>query len=192
MLARRSWLLFGLALSAAPLWAADGRATWVLENDVDVDYRNGVYLANLSFKVPVKTVIVLDVLTDFEHMALFVPNLTQSHIVERVGKSYRVVQDGKARFGPFNVDFHSLRKIDVLPDGRLVSDSLPGSSSRSHSEMKVQALADGWTKLDYQLELEPSAWIPSSLGVGFLRHELIEQFEAMAREMLRRQQGAKR
>ena len=191
MLGRRSWLLSCLALFAAPLWAADGRTGWVADSDVDVDYRNGVYVANLSFRVPARTATVFDVLTDFEHMVQFVPNLTQSRIVEHIGRSYRIVQDGKATFGPFNVDFHSLRKIDVLPDGRLISDSLPGSSSRSHSEMKVQALADGWTKLDYQLELEPSAWIPSSLGVGFLRHELIEQFEAMAREMVRRQRSGR-
>lgn len=191
MAGRRSWLLCCLALLAAPLWAADGRSGWVADSDVDVDYRNGVYVAKLSFRVPAKVATVLDVLTDFEHMAQFVPNLTQSRIVEHVGHTYRIVQDGKAVFGPFNVDFHSLRKIDVLPDGRLISDSLPGSSSRSHSEMKVQPLADAWTKLDYQLELEPSAWIPSSLGVGFLRHELIEQFEAMAQEMVRRQRSGR-
>ncbi len=180
------WLLLGLALMARAGWAADAVNVLVVESDLDVDYRNGIYVATLSFKVPVVARVVLDVLTDFEHMAAFVPNLKRSRVIDRAGRIYRVEQDGKAVLGAFTIDFHSLRQIEVLPGGRIVSDSLPGSSSRSHSEMKVLDGGAGWTRLDYTLELEPSAWIPSSLGVGFLRHEMAEQFDAMAREMVRR------
>ena len=78
-----------------------------------------------------------------------------------------------------------LKLTEVIDGKRIVSKSLAGSARRMQSLMQVQALDHG-SQIDYRIEIEPASWIPSSLGINFLQHELAEQFNALGREMLRR------
>ncbi len=167
--------LAGLALPALAL----------SDDDVSVDYRDGTYIGSLSARTPAPLPVVMAVLTDFNHMAEFMPGLSSSRIVAQSGNHYQIAQQGKISFGPFSMSFESLRQIDVIDGKRIVSKSLSGSARRMQSVMQVQALEHG-SQIDYRIEIEPASWIPSSLGINFLQHELAEQFNALGREMLRR------
>jgi len=156
------------------------------EEDVTVDFRNGTYFASLNFRVPVPSQVALEVLTDFDHMAKFVPNLTGSKLLERSGNVFRIAQQGKADFGPFSFPFESERRVELFPEGRLVSQALSGTARYMQSELHVQATGGG-SRIDYRIEMLPDRWLPSVIGVSFMRHELAEQFTALAREMMRRQ-----
>lgn len=176
------WLRFLMLLTMACL-APPGQA--VSDDEVQVDYRNGLYVATLHLKTPAPPAIVLAVLTDFDHMAEFMPGLLASRIVSRHRNIYEVAQRGKLSFGPFSMPFESLRRIEVVDDTRILSRSLSGSAKHMQSEMKIRPQEYG-TLIDYHLEIEPESWIPSSLGSNFMQHELAEQFNALGREMLRR------
>jgi len=181
----RRWLIVAwLALGLGPAFGAEP----IDHETVVADYRAGVYHASLSVPVAVPPALALAVLTDFDHMAEFVPNLTASRVVSRNGNVYRVAQQGKANFGPFGFAFESERQIEVLPDGRILSKALSGSTRYMRSEMRVRGSGAGST-LDYRIEMIPDRWAPAILGVGFMRHELAEQFTALVREMERRQAG---
>lgn len=160
-------------------------AAAITDDDVLVDYRNGVYFARLSARITVPPKVALAVLTDFEHMTNFMPGLTHSQILEHHDNVYRILQRGKARFGPFTHSYESERRIEVIDSKHILSRSLSGSARRQESEMRVQAYEDG-TRIDYRLELEPEVWLPSALASNFLQHELAEQFNALGAEMLRR------
>lgn len=151
-----------------------------------VDYREGSYFAHLAFQVAARPAVVREVLTDFDHMAEFVPNLESSRLLEQNGNVYRIFQRGRARLGPFSIGFDSERRVEWFPDGRLVSDALSGKVQRLHSEMRLEARPSG-TRLDYQVEMRSESWFPASFGERFMRHELAEQFSAMAAEMLKRE-----
>ncbi len=172
---------------AMPIWLAS--LAWPVlalnAEDVTVDYRDGTYYGSLSVLSPAPPPIIMAVLTDFDHMAEFMPGLNSSRIVVRNGDQYQVAQQGKISFGPFSMPFESLRQIEVFDGKRIVSKSLAGSTRRMQSIMQVRALEHG-SQIDYRIEIEPSNWIPSALGVNFLQHELAEQFNALGREMLRR------
>ena len=181
-----SWV-FGLCC----LWlitASAGAAEWlpISEKQVEVTHQEGHYLAHLVFEVPVSRALAIDVLTDFDHLAEFLPGLRLSRLRSREGRTFLVEQAGEVRFGPFHFDFESLRQIEMTADGRLLSTTLKSSSGPSSSEMRVSPTASG-TRLDYWLDVQPRLWIPSSYGMSMMRHELATQFTAMAREMLRRQ-----
>ena len=165
--------------------AADG-SPLLADDEVAVDYRAGTYFASLSLRVAATPAVALEVLTDFEHMAAFMPNLTSSRLVSRSANVYWVVQHGKADFGPFSFPFESERRIELMADGRILAQALSGSTKSMRSELRYQA-AGGGTRIDYKLEVEPDRWLPSVLGVNLMRHELAEQFSALAREMVRRQ-----
>jgi carbon monoxide dehydrogenase subunit G len=155
-------------------------------DDVSVDYRDGTYFASLILRVAVAPGVAQEVLTDFEHMAEFVPNLSSSRVLARTGNRYRITQQGTANFGPFSFHFESERQIEVLADGRILAQAISGSSKSMHSEMRIHSEGRG-TRLEYRVEMVPEQWIPSNIGVNLLRHELAEQFSAISREMERRQ-----
>ena len=182
-------ILLLFALLGQPVSAADLTAGDLADEDVDVSYRDGTYSARLSFPVAATPSTALAVLTDCDHMVGVVPNLESSRIVSRTGRIFIIEQRGKADFGPFSVRFESRRRVELFPDGRLVADALSGSTKYMHSELRVLAQGRG-ARIDYQAEMIPDRWLPSSLGVSFMRHELAEQFNALRREMERRQAAA--
>lgn len=184
---RRRLLLLLLSACLQPALAVELTA-----EDVTVEYRDGQYYGNLVTRVAVAPGIALAVLTDFEHMANFVPNVTSSRILAQVGNIYRVAQEGKADFGPFSFHFASERRIEVFPEGRIVARGLSGSTRYMRSELRLQPAGEAGVRIDYRIEMIPEDWIPSGLGTNFLRHELAEQFNALGREMLRRQSAAGR
>jgi len=153
-----------------------------------VDYRDGTYYAVLSLVVPVAPQLALEVLTDFEHMADFVPNLKSSRVLAHSGNIFRIAQQGRANFGPLGFPFESQREIEVFPDGRLVSHILSGSPRYLRSELRISAEPAG-SRLDYQVEMIPDRWLPAALGLPFIRHELAEQFVALGQEMERRRRN---
>jgi len=151
-----------------------------------VDYRDGVYYGTLNLAVAVPPPIALEVLTDFEHMAEFVPNLSVSKVLAHEGRIFRIFQQGRANFGPLSFDFESERQIEVFPDGRLLSRGISGTSRYLRSELAIASLNDG-IRLDYRIEMVPDRWLPPGIAIYFIRHELAEQFMALGREMERRQ-----
>ena len=176
-------LLLGCLASGAP--AAEPPE--LTEPETVVDYKDGTYVGRLRLHVPVRREVALAVLTDFDNMENFVPNLSSSRVVQRNGNVYRVVQEGKADFGPFSYRFTSERRVEVLPDGRIRVRALSGTVKSMSSELALLAAGPTATLLDYRIESTPDSWLlPSALGISFLRHELAEQFTAIAREMLRR------
>lgn len=181
-------LMLAGSLAFSPVFAVDSAPLPIEPGNVVVDYRNGVYFADLSLQVAVPPALALEVLTDFEHMAAFVPNLLSSRVLSRTGNVYHIAQQGRARFGPFSFAFESERRIELRPDGRLISQALSGSTKYMRSELAVQA-ANGGTSINYHIEMSPERWLPSGIGASFMRHELAEQFTALAHEMEQRHKG---
>ncbi|MFN4326191.1 MAG: SRPBCC family protein [Azonexus sp.] len=171
-------LLAGLTLSARAL----------NDHEVSVDYRNGTYYGSLHLTTPASPAVVMAVLTDFEHMPEFMPGLTSSRIVAHQHHRYQVAQQGKISVGPFSIPFESLRQIELVDGQRLLSKSLSGSTPRMQSVMQIRPV-EGGSEIDYRIEIEPANWLPASLGSNFLQHELAEQFNALTREMIRRERN---
>lgn len=179
-------LLLGvcLLLGRGPAFAADA----VDPDEVVAERRDGIYYGSLSLQAAVPPALALEVLTDFDHMAEFVPNLTASRIVSHTGNVYRIAQQGKASFGPLGFHFESERQVEVQPDGRLLSKAVSGTTKYMRSELRVLAMGAA-SRLDYRIEMIPEYWAPTVVGVSFMRHELAEQFTALLREMERRQKA---
>ncbi len=166
-------------------WAASPEIAPLDDDDVAVVYAEETYTGKLSIEVPVPPGVAWEVLTDFNHMADFIPDLDSSRETSRENGVVYIAQRGKAGFGPFSFRFESERRVEMRPDGRLISQAISGSTKKMVSETRIQKSATG-TRIDYSLEMIPDRWMPSSLGVNFLRRQLAEQFTALMREMVRR------
>lgn len=171
-------LLLGMLVSVASVQAFELGA-------VTVDAREGGFFGQLRCVVHAPVEIVRAVLTDFEHMPAFVPNLEHSQILEHHGNVYRIRQRGTVHWGVFSQAFVSERRVEWFPDDHLVSEGSSETFRRVRSDMRLFANAEE-TTLEYRIEMTPAAWLPAFLGTRFMRHELAEQFAAMGREMERR------
>lgn len=181
-------IILGLAGLPKTVMAAASQPN-LTEDEVDTSYDNGVFKGRFTFFVPVPAKLAWEVLTDFDHMADFVPNVESSRFVSREGNVAHVAQRGKLDFGPFTIRYESERRIEMRPsEGIILARSVAGTTKHMQSEMRLSGQSQG-TELSYRVEMVPDRWIPSSVGVSFMRHELAEQFSAIAREMVRRQES---
>ena len=165
--------------------AADGQPL-VSESDVRVVRSGGSFTVDVSVHVPVDTAQAWAVLTDFEHMAEFVPNLTSSQVTEHSDTVLKVEQKGLARYGIFSSHFESIREIHLVPMREIRAHGLGGNIQRMESLMQLEAEEAG-TRLTYHAEVLPGFWLPPLIGPALVRRETAEQFSAMLQEMLRRQ-----
>jgi carbon monoxide dehydrogenase subunit G len=151
----------------------------------DIVQNNDGYVANVVMFAPVAPGIAWNVLTDFENMQKWVPNVRESKVAARDGNTVTVEQKGVAKFGLLRFDYESARRMQLDPKNTILSTQVQGSMRRIVSLMKVSPEGAG-TRLDYKLEIEPAGMAAAVMTKGFLQHELTEQFTAIVGEMVRR------
>jgi hypothetical protein len=152
---------------------------------VEVQREGDTFRVDATLFAPVGQEVAWDVLTDFDRMAKFVPNLQTSRVVSRDGNRVVIHQRGVARFGPLAFGFSSERLIEMTPRFEIRSIQLRGNMRRLESLTRFSA-EEGGTHLVYRVEVEPGALYPAALTERFLRDEVAEQFDAIVQEMLRR------
>lgn len=153
---------------------------------IQVDSRDGVVVLDLSYHVPVFPSEAWDVLTDFENMPAFIPNLESSRVLQRNGRIIQLEQKGKVRLGILPVHYESTRELEAIPHQSIRAHSLSGNT-RMESLMQL-SLADGGTQISYHVTAEPDLPVPRSLVSAYISRMLESQFKAMGREMMRRAQ----
>ncbi|WP_367849285.1 SRPBCC family protein [Rhodoferax sp. WC2427] len=181
-----------LAILALAVWlyplpaalAADAPPV-VSDSDVRVERAHGSFTVDLSILAPVDATRAWAVLTDFEHMADFVPNLTSSVVTERSDTLVKVTQKGVAKYGIFSTQFESVREIHLAPPQEIRAHGVGGNILRMESRMQLEPEGSG-TRLTYHAEVLPGFWFPPLIGPSLVRHETAEQFSAMLHEMQRR------
>jgi carbon monoxide dehydrogenase subunit G len=151
----------------------------------DIVQNDDGYVANVVMFAPVAPAVAWNVLTDFENMQKWVPNVRESKVAARDGNTVTVEQKGVARFGLLSFPYESARRMQLDPQTSIQSTQVSGSMRRLVSLMKVSPEGTG-TRLDYKLEIEPAGIAATVMSKKFLQHELTEQFTAIVGEMVKR------
>jgi Polyketide cyclase / dehydrase and lipid transport len=171
--------LHALLVAATPALAA------AVDTQVAVSRRGDVFLVDAVLVAPVTGREAWNVLTDFDAMSAFVPNLDTSRVTARYGESLRVEQTGVARWGPLAHAFSMVREVELEPMQLVRSRSLSESPMQVRSQTRFASVAGG-TEIRHHVEISLDIWMPAALIEPFLRHEVREQFDAVVAEMLRR------
>ena len=151
----------------------------------DVVQNDDVYVATVVMFAPVAPGIAWSVLTDFENMQKWVPNVRESKVAARDGNTVTVEQKGVAKFGLLSFPYESARRMQLDPQNSVQSTQLSGSMRRLVSLMKLSPEGAG-TRLDYKIEIEPAGVAAAVMSKKFLQHELTEQITAIVGEMVKR------
>jgi hypothetical protein len=181
--------LAGLVLSCLLLPLAG--SALALEPGIMVAVRESgeAFIVDATIETEASLRLVWDVLTDFDHMAGILTNLTSSKVVRRAGNVLIVRQEGVATYGPLSLSFDSEREIRLEPMKRVLVRQLSGTVKRMESEASLTQMERG-AQVKYHAEIVPDSVLARTFGAPFVRHEVEEQFPAMAAEMTRRGRSA--
>jgi carbon monoxide dehydrogenase subunit G len=176
-------MLFALLLPAASrCFALDAPF-----RSLDVAYDGEAYVVDAVMFVPAPPAVAWDVLTDFDRLAKWVPNVTESKAVKRDENSVIVEQRGVAKYGAASFPYTTERKIELRPPSAIKTAQIKGNMRRVESSIALEPDGKG-TRILYHLEIVPSAFAGAVMSKKFVEREVSDQFAAIVGEMTRRAQ----
>jgi ribosome-associated toxin RatA of RatAB toxin-antitoxin module len=152
---------------------------------VEVEHNGDNYVATVVMIAPADRSIAWDVLSDFDHMTEFLPNLTSSRVLQRDGDRLLVQQSGRMEFGAVRMPWQSDREVQLTPQTVIHSRQLRGNMQRVESVARFSDVPGG-TRVDYRVEMVPKLWMPESVAAPMMRDSMERQFSAMRDEIIKR------
>ena len=173
-------LAIALACSAA---AAD-------DADIAVEVRKDGATIHVKVDCPVNApaAIAWQVLTDYDRMARFVSNLTESTVRMHMGNRMQVLQKGSASRGPLSYSFQNVREIELEPPTEIRSKIVAGDTMPAAFVTRIEERG-GVTHVLHTGSYTPSTSVPPGLGPMLIEAETRKQYGEIRAEILRRARG---
>jgi ribosome-associated toxin RatA of RatAB toxin-antitoxin module len=170
--------LLALALSAPSLAEAP-----------DVSIRTGrdgdFITVSASAVMKVDPRIAWAVLSDYDHLARFIPDMKSSRVVSRDGDRIRVEQRGDVGFFFYREPVNMLLEVREEPPSRITARGIEGNIKGLETRYELRASEAG-IKLDYAGRFVPDFSIPPLIGMPLMNRLIERRFRAMVGEIQRR------
>ena len=181
--------LIALTLNLAWPTGADAVPQHDTVTAIQIKKSGEMLIVDVSFAVPATPHESWDVLTDYDHMAQFLPNLQFSKVTESAGNTIQVAQKGKAIYGLLSFSFDTVREVALTPYREIRSHVLSGSIK--HADGITHLIPEGsGTRIEHHSESIPGIWIPPLIGKKIIESEIREQYGEMQKEIMRRKSVA--
>lgn len=177
-------LLLGCALSAwgsAPAAAQPGAPRFELDvARVDGTAGDKVYRIASSGTVTATPAVVWRILTDYQHLADYLPNLTSTRVVSRDGDTVIVEQLGTARFLFFSQPIRLVVQVHERVPDRIDIGLVDGDMKvyRATWELSPLAGATG-TRVVYNATIVPKFDVPGIIGTSVVRKDVARMMAAV-------------
>lgn len=149
--------------------------------------RNGAEITvSAAADVAADKVTAWDVLTSYDRLPDFIPDMSASRTLERHGSHALVLQSGSAGIGPFKQSFSLTLAVDEVRQQSVTARAVAGDFKRFESIYRLRTDDAGHTRIEYSAVIEPSAGIPPLVGVPLMSAAIRRQFEALLAEIDRR------
>jgi hypothetical protein len=175
-------LVVALAFAGNGAMAADSPV-----RKLDVAYEGDAYIVNAVFFAAAPPKVAWDVLTDFDKLQGWVPNVAESKVLKREDSVVTVQQRGVAKYGAASFPYVTERRIELRPPSEIKTAQVKGNMKRVESSILLEADGNG-TRIVYHLEMVPSLLAGAVMSKNFVEHEVGDQFTAIVGEMTRRVQ----
>jgi hypothetical protein len=148
--------------------------------------KNGPMISvEVQCPVDAPAAILWEVLTDYDHMALFVSNLQYSRVESRAENLLHVRQSGKASRGPLSISFDNTREVRLVPFSEIRSRLVSGDLKSSTFVTRIAGGAAG-LRIEHSGSYTPNLWVPPFIGPALIEAETRKQFAEFRTEILRR------
>jgi ribosome-associated toxin RatA of RatAB toxin-antitoxin module len=153
--------------------------------DVIVLETGGVYHVTAQFDVPQEAAIALAVLTDYDAIPRFMPDIKTSIVRQRAADSVLVEQEVVARMMMFSKRIHLLLQVQMSDRCIRFRDS-SGQSFVQYEGIWQLAAAPGGTTVSYVLTARPTFDVPQFVLKRLLKRDSQKMIEQLRREMAAR------
>ena len=170
---------------------------------VSVEREGNTFYVRARASVAVDPRVAWDTLTDYEHMREFLPNIKRSKVIARQGTRLTVEHIGHFPLFFFDIPVRVRLAVSQQPYERIVARSESGqvdgapqtlrSFSGTYDLTVITLERRAGVRLEYESRFELAEPLPPIIGELFgtamVTKTVRLQFEAMVREMVRRQTG---
>ncbi|MFC4929940.1 SRPBCC family protein [Massilia sp. GCM10023247] len=186
-------LLLGCALSAwgtAPAAAQPGAPRFELNVERVVGAEGDkVYRIASSGTVAAAPALVWRILTDYEHLADYLPNLTSTRVVSRDGDTVILEQLGTARFLFFSQPIRIVVQVRERAPDRIDVSLVEGDMKvyRARWEL-IPVTGTSGTRLVYNATIVPKFGVPGIVGTNAVRKDIARMMAAVLLRLDRQDQ----
>ncbi len=138
-----------------------------------------VFEVEASGSVKAPPTAVWKVLTDYERMPDFVPDLTRARVISRTGSRVILEQAGVARFMFLSRAIHLVVQVNETPMSVIDITLVTGDMKLYDCRWRLTPLADGGTRIDYSGHMVPKFYVPGVLGSNLIRRDITRMMQAV-------------
>lgn len=172
----------GASLPGAHLAAAADPAP---SPQVTVREERGTYSVTARFEVPQPPGVVLAVLSDYEQIPRFMPEVRRSVVRERQDEGMVVEQEAVSKFMMFRKTVHLLLEVTHIADTIRFVDRSARSFKRYEGAWRATPWGTG-TVVTYELSARPDFDVPEFILKRLLRRDSTEMIDNLRREFAAR------
>ena len=158
--------------------------------EISVTDAAGVYRVTAEFTVPAPRETVTSVLTDYERIPEFMPDVKTSQVLERTEAGLVVEQEATAKFLMFSKRIHLV--LEVSEGGGVITFRDRCGKSFEKYEGAWRLTASGTTTtVRYELTARPSFEVPGFVLKRLLRRDAAALIDRLTAEIASRREASK-
>lgn len=176
-------LVLGGALfvwGTAPAAARDTPPFELTVERVDLGDGGKVYQIASIGTVAAPPTVVWRILTDYNHLADYVPDLKSARVVSRSGNKVIVEQLGTARHLSFTQVIRLVVQVREQPPNRIDISLIEGDMKVYRASWLLSPLAGtSGTRVQYNATIEPKFYVPGMVGESMVRKDISKMMAAV-------------
>lgn len=154
--------------------------------EVAVSTEEGGFIqVDAQFVSPATPNLVWQALTDYDHLAEFVPDMLSSRLLSAQNMPIRIEQKGRSSFMFLSFPIEVVFEIYEHSPTDLRFNSLSGSLSNMSGHYKLTPLHGG-TRIEYTARFRPDFYVPPFISSAIMRRSINRQFDGLLHEIERR------
>jgi len=172
-------LLFAAAL---PAWGAAHTLALTVQR---VDGEDGVKVYQIASRgtVAASPAAVWRILTDYERMADYVPDLRRARVLSRDGAKVVVEQQGGIDFLFFSRAIHLVVQVHEQAPNRIDVNLVDGDMKIYRASWELRAAGAGGTDVIYRAAIAPNFYVPGLVGTSIVRKDIAKMMAAVLQRL---------
>jgi len=126
------------------------------------------------------------VLTDYDNLAGFIPNMSVSRVTGRSGDGLTLEQKGQARLLFWSFPIEVRLAVTEVRHSKIVSRAVAGNLKEMSGTYTLES-REGRVHVRYSGRMVPDFYVPPVIGTWVLRNNVEASFRALVDEIVRRQ-----
>lgn len=152
---------------------------------VNADTTFGVITIHAEILVPADAKTAWAVLTDYDNLARFVPEMKSSRVTSAPGQPKRVEQRGKSGMLSFFTPEFIVLQMEETPYERIKFNKVAGDVRSMRGEWQIVGNGNP-VRVFYRARIVPNVPLPPLLGATMIEMDVEEKLAAIRREIARR------